>query len=72
MLGQLLDAGNTTTLSHYLKLLDESGLLGGIEKYSGSKIKVRTSSPKFQIYNNALITIQEDLKFSDAVVNPDK
>ncbi|MDL2228035.1 ATP-binding protein [Odoribacter sp. OttesenSCG-928-L07] len=72
ILGQLFDAGNTTTLSHYLKLLDESGLLGGIEKYSENKIKVRSSSPKFQVYNNALITAQENLSFSDAVVNPDK
>jgi len=72
ILGQLMDAGNTTTLSHYLQLLEESGLLGGIEKYSGSKIKTRSSSPKFQVFNNALITAQEDFKFSDVMVSPDK
>jgi hypothetical protein len=32
VLGQLQDAGNTTTLSHYLELLDTAGLLAGIEK----------------------------------------
>lgn len=72
ILGQLLDAGNTTTLSHYLQLLNESGLLGGIEKYSGSEIKVRSSSPKFQVYNNALITVQENFRFSDVIISPDK
>jgi len=70
ILGQLLDAGNTTTLSHYLQLLDESGLLGGIEKFSGSEIKTRSSSPKFQVYNNALITVQENFTFSDVVTSP--
>ena len=72
ILGQLMDAGNTTTLSHYLQLLDESGLLCGIEKYSGSEIKARSSSPKFQVFNNALITVQEDFSFSDVIVSPAK
>ena len=71
MLGQLIDAGNTTTLSHYLQLLDESGLLGGIEKFSGNKITTRSSSPKFQVYNNALITVQEDINFNETIIKPD-
>ena len=32
IMGQLTDAGNTTTLAHYLHLLDTAGLLKGIEK----------------------------------------
>ena len=56
VLGQLLDAGNTTTLSHYLSLLSNCGLLGGLDKFSGSVVKKRSSSPKFQVYNNALIS----------------
>ena len=31
MMGQLQDVGNTTTLSHYLQVLDAAGLLTGIE-----------------------------------------
>ncbi len=54
MLGTLTDAGNTVTLSHYLNLLDQSRLLGGLQKYSGSQQRVRASSPKLQVYNNAL------------------
>lgn len=56
ILGQLQDAGNTTTLSHYLRLLDSAGLLGGIEKYSSETVRKRASSPKFQVYNNAILS----------------
>lgn len=56
MLGQLHDAGNTTTLSHYLNLLDTAGLLAGLEKFSPNKIRKRASSPKLQVHNNALMT----------------
>ena len=64
MLGQLQDAGNTTTLSHYLKLLGAAGLITGIDKYSSSLVKVRSGSPKFQVYNNALLSSLNPLVFS--------
>ena len=56
ILGQLLDAGNATTLAHYLTLLDSAGLLGGVEKFAGDLIRQRQSSPKFQVHNTALIS----------------
>lgn len=56
MLGQMQDAGNTTTLAHYLTLLDQSGVLKGIHKFTNEKIRQRQSSPKLQVYNNALMT----------------
>jgi len=56
MVGQLQDAGNTTTLANYLQLLGEAGLLGGLEKYSGSSVRTKGSSPKLQVYNNALMS----------------
>ena len=58
MLGTLTDAGNTVTLAHYLNLLEQCGLLGGLQKYSGSKQRARSSSPKLQVYNNALLTFR--------------
>lgn len=64
MLGQLLDAGNTTTLTHYLHLLDNAGLLAGIEKVSADKIRQRASSPKFQVHNTALISAQRQETYS--------
>lgn len=69
--GQLQDAGNTTTLSHYLKLLDTAGLLGGIEKFAATAIRKRSSSPKFQVHNNALLSAQQGGLQSDARSKPD-
>ena len=71
MLGQLQDAGNTITLSHYLNMLSDCGLLRGLEKYAGDVIRKRGSSPKFQVYNNALLTSHGDSKFSE-VLNDSK
>lgn len=68
--GQLHDAGNTTTLSHYLKLLETAGLLGGIEKFAHTTIRKRSSSPKFQVYNNALLSAQKTRIFKDVLLNP--
>lgn len=70
MLGQLQDAGNTTTLSQYLNLLDTAGLLGGLEKYSKDIIRKRASSPKFQVHNTALISAQRNETFQDITVQP--
>ena len=66
LLGQLQDAGNTTTLAHYLELLQGAALLAGLGKYAGQKVRQRGSSPKFQVHNNALITSQWDLSFEEA------
>lgn len=66
LLGELQDAGNTTTLSHYLTLLSDSGLLGATEKYAGNVIRKRASKPKFQVFNNALLTAQDDLTYEKA------
>jgi hypothetical protein len=70
MLGQLKDAGNTTTLSHYLSLLSTAGLVAGIEKYSNNIIRKKSSSPKFQVYNNALISAQRTESFEEVQKDP--
>jgi predicted AAA+ superfamily ATPase len=72
ILGQLHDAGNTTTLSHYLELLDATGLLAGLQKYSPSKITERSSSPKFQVLNNALLSSQMNIEFEGARLNTEQ
>lgn len=71
IIGQLQDAGNTTTLANYLKLLSECGLLGGLDKYAGDIIRKRGSSPKLQVYNNALITSQSNDTYEKAIINPE-
>ena len=56
VLGQLQDAGNVTTLSNYLYTLSEANLLGGLQKYAKDKARRYQSSPKFMVYNTALLS----------------
>lgn len=69
MIGSLQDAGNTTTISGYLQLLDESGLLCGLQKFSNDMARRKASIPKLQVYNNALKTVYSPLTFEQAIVN---
>lgn len=55
MLGQLVDAGNTTTLAGYVEALQTAFLLSGLQAWSGSAVRQRASSPKLVLWNNALI-----------------
>jgi len=55
MLGQLDDAGNTTTLAHYLQLLEGAGMVCGLQKFAGQTVRQRGSSPKLQVFNTALM-----------------
>jgi len=71
MVGQLQDAGNTTTLAHYLDLLRGAGLLEGLRKYAGQRVRQRGSSPKLQVHNNALITAQSERSFEQAHSTPE-
>jgi predicted AAA+ superfamily ATPase len=57
MLGQMQDAGNTTTLAHYLDLLAGAGMVCGLQKYAGDAARSRGSSPKLQVLNTALMTV---------------
>ena len=66
MIGLLQDAGNTTTLAHYLELLAGAGMLTGLHKYSANRVRERASSPKFQVLNTALISAQAPLTFEAA------
>ncbi|MGH7725589.1 MAG: ATP-binding protein [Candidatus Eiseniibacteriota bacterium] len=66
MLGQLHEAGNTTTLAHYLDLLAGAGLLVGLSKYSGRTVRQRGSSPKLQVLNTALMTASSGLTLEEA------
>jgi predicted AAA+ superfamily ATPase len=57
MIGQLQDAGNTTTLAHYLNLLAGAGMVCGLPKYAADTARSRGSSPKLQVLNTALMTV---------------
>lgn len=67
MLGQVTDAGNTTTLAHYLDLLGGAGLVTGLSKYTGGAVRQRASSPKLQVLNTGLMTALSGRQPADAV-----
>ena len=50
------DAGNTTTIAHYLDLLGSAGLLCGLQKFDPKLIREKASSPRFMVYDTALMT----------------
>lgn len=66
MLGQLQDAGNTTTLAHYLTLLAGAGMVCGLPKFAGDVARSRASSPKLQVLNTALMTVMSGLTLDEA------
>ena len=71
MLGQLQDAGNTTTLAHYLDLLKSSGLIVGVSKYAGQQVRRRASSPKLLVLNTALMTATAAIAAPQIKKDPD-
>lgn len=71
MLGQLQDAGNTTTLAHYLELLGQAGLVTGLQKYSGSAVRRRGSSPKLLALNTALVGAAAGRPFAEVRADGD-
>ncbi|MBI3043805.1 MAG: ATP-binding protein [Betaproteobacteria bacterium] len=66
MLGQLQDAGNSTTLAHYLDLLAGAGMLTGLQKFAGRAARSRGSIPKLQVLNTALMTAQSGVTVEEA------
>ena len=71
MLGQLQDAGNTTTLAHYLDLLSAAGMLTGLPKYAGQVARQRGSSPKLQVLDTALLTAQTGVTLEEIRAEPE-
>ncbi|MHC1777492.1 MAG: ATP-binding protein [Lentimicrobium sp.] len=68
--GELQENGNLTTLSNYLSLLEGAGLLTGLEKFAGDIIRKRASRPKFQVFNNALLSAQSYKNYSEIANEP--
>jgi uncharacterized protein len=64
--GQLQDAGNTTTLAHYLDLLAGAGLAVGLEKYASGKVRQRRSTPKLLALDTALVSATSGRTFAES------
>ncbi|MFA6107312.1 MAG: ATP-binding protein [Candidatus Latescibacterota bacterium] len=71
MLGQLHDAGNATTLAHYLELLAAAGMVAGLAKFAGQAVRRRGSIPKLQVLNTALMTALSGLSLGEARTDRD-
>ncbi len=66
MLGQLHDAGNTTTLARYLELLSGAGLVAGLQNFARQSHRRRASSPKLIVLNTALMTADSGYSADEA------
>lgn len=66
MLGQLQDAGNTTTLTGYLHLLSQVGLLTGLPKHTERAVSAKASTPKLNVLNTALMSMVSRYTFEEA------
>jgi predicted AAA+ superfamily ATPase len=69
ILGELQDAGNSTTLAHYVELLAGAGLLTGLQKFANQSVRRKGSSPKFAVFNTALLSAQSGKNFSEAMAD---
>lgn len=69
--GQLQDAGNTTTLAHYLDLLAGAGLAVGLEKHATGKVRQRRSTPKLLALNTALVSATSGRTFAESRESPE-
>ena len=67
MIGQLQDAGNTTTVAGYLNLLSQAGLVCALNKYAVDLARKKNSVPKHQVYNNSLKNIYCEKPFAEAI-----
>lgn len=70
MVGQLQDAGNVTTLAAYLEILNQCTLLASLQKYAKDDARKYNSIPKYQVYNNALMTVYKGRSFEADRIDP--
>jgi uncharacterized protein len=74
LLAALRDAGNTVTLAHYLRILDEVGLASGLSRYGWAPRpgqRKRLASPKILARDPGLISATHDLDFRAARRQPE-
>ena len=66
LVGRLRDAGNATTVAHYLDMLSDAGIVAPLPNHSGSALRKARSSPKLNVLNTALMTALSDYSFEEA------
>lgn len=70
MLGQLTDAGNVTTLSNYIELLNDCQAVTKLHKFANDNARKFNSVPKFQVYNTALMSANAGRGFEREFTDP--
>jgi uncharacterized protein len=68
--GQLQDPGALETIAHYLGLLEEAYLVAGVQKYTKTVVRQRSSPPKLITLNNALIAVMDPRGIVDPKSDP--
>lgn len=71
VVGQLQDAGNVTTAASYLNILEECQMLCGLQKYAHDEARKYNSIPKFQVFNNALLSAFHRQNFDSSRKDPE-
>lgn len=67
-----LNGGTMPTIMNYLNLLDKTMMLKPIFKFRSSDTEKYNSSPKMQVYNNAYLTANRNVRFRDVRENNDE
>ena len=69
LVGRLRDAGNATTVGHYLDLLSDAGIVAHLPNYSGSAVHRTRSSPKLNVLNTGLMTALSGYSLEQALAD---
>ncbi|MDJ1651459.1 DUF4143 domain-containing protein [Gordonibacter sp. KGMB12511] len=72
IIGQLDDKGNTDTITHYLDLLSQAGLLSGLKKYSDKLLEAKTSSPRLLVHDTSLMVATSGEDRAALMEDPDR
>jgi len=72
IMGQIQDAGNTSTLANYADLLEQAGMVMGLQKYAAAEVRTRSSTPKWQVMNNALMNARSGMTLAQAKRDPER
>lgn len=72
IVGQLQDKGSIVTIANYLQVLGEANLLAGIQKFAGDIARQYQSTPKFQVFNNALLSAYQGHGIDNECMDPER
>lgn len=60
------DKAHTNTIADYLELLNQAGLLAGLQMFSANRLRLRASPPKLNVLNTALMSVESGYDFASA------